>query len=77
MLDYKQDRKIPFTLGDRMKKVTVYWSETMHFMGELDVPDGLDKEEEYDWVSTNLPFDVAQDIDSELEEGSIVIQEDK
>ena len=66
-----------------MKKITVYWTEVMHFKGDLEVPDGLDKEEEYscggeaeyDWVSNNLPFDVAKDIGSEIEWDSIEIEE--
>ena len=57
-----------------MKKVTVWWSEIMHFRGNLEVPDGLNKEEEYDWVCNNLPFDVAQDCDSEIETDSIEIE---
>jgi len=44
-----------------MKTVTVWSSEIIHFRGNLEVPDGLNKEEEYDWVCNNLPFDVAQD----------------
>lgn len=58
-----------------MKKVRVYWTEVMHFKGDLEVPDGLDKEAEYDWVSNNLPFDVAKDIGSEIEWDSIEIEE--
>ena len=58
-----------------MKKVRVYWTEVMHFKGDLVVPDGLNKEEEYEWVSNNLPFDVAKDIGSEIEWDSIEIEE--
>jgi|TARA_Y100000310_G_scaffold321573_1_gene379416 hypothetical protein len=57
-----------------MKKVRVYWSEVMHLKGDLEVPDGLTKEEEYDWVCANLPFDVAKDIGSEIEADSIEIE---
>ena len=46
----------------------------MHFRGNLEVPDGLNKEEEYDWVRTNLPFDVAEDMGSEVVTGTIEIE---
>ncbi len=53
-------------------KVQVYWSEIIHYAGELEIPfDDLDSKEAHDYIEKNLPFDTAKDVGSELEYNSV------
>ena len=53
MLAISQDRPIPLTLIDTMKKVTITWTEFHHYEAEIEIPDDLSHEEELDWVMNN------------------------
>ena len=53
-------------------KVQVYWSEIIHYAGELEIPfDDLDSKEAQEYIEKNLPYDVAKDVGAEIEYNSI------
>lgn len=56
-----------------MAKKTIFWTETHYYEAKIDIPDGLDPDEELDWVVNNTgewskgwhdPYDVTTDWDS-------------
>ena len=53
-------------------KVQVYWSEIIHYAGELEIPfDDLESKEAQEYIEKNLPYDVAKDVGAEIEYNSI------
>ena len=53
-------------------KVQVYWSEIIHYAGELEIPfDDLDSKEAQEYIEKNLPYDVAKDVGAEIEYNSV------
>lgn len=54
-----------------MKKVRVLWSEVTYYLGDIEIPEGLTKEEETDYVENNLPFDIAKEVQSDIEWSSV------
>ena len=57
---------------DPQRSVEVYWSEIIHYSGELEIPfDDLDSREAHEYIEKNLPFDIAKPVGSELEYNSV------
>ena len=53
-------------------KVQVYWSEITHYTGEVEIPyDDLDSPVAQTYIESNLPYDTAKDVGSEIEYNSI------
>jgi hypothetical protein len=61
-----------------MKKVIICWTEFHNYEAEIEIPEGLTKEEEIDWITLNTdewdadrrePYEINTDWDSfEIEE---------
>jgi hypothetical protein len=53
-------------------KVQVYWSDIIHYTGELEIPfDDLESREAQEYVETNLPWDIAKQVGQEIEYNSV------
>ena len=49
-----------------MQTVMVYWNEVTRYKAEVEVDDGLNEEQTKMAIYSNMPYDVAQDIDSDI-----------
>ena len=53
-------------------KVQVYWSDIIHYTGEREIPfDALESREAQEYIETNLPWDIAQQVGQEIEYNSV------
>ena len=67
------DREVPVPL---IMKVQVYWSDIIHYTGELEIPfDDLESKEAQEYVETNLPWDIAKQVGQEIEYNSVDVFE--
>ena len=50
----------------------VYWNEVTRYKAEVELPDGLNEEQTKMSIYSNMPYNVARDIDSEVMDIEIV-----